>query len=37
MGKTQIVVEKWDSLGSCGSRWGDRDIQHGSDRKVPAQ
>ena len=37
MGKTQIAVEKWDSLGSCGSRWGDWDIQHGSDRKVPAQ
>lgn len=37
MGKTQIAVEKWDSLGGCGSRWGDRDIQHESDRKVPAQ
>lgn len=37
MGKTQIAMKKWNSLGVCGSRWGDRDIQHESDRKVPAQ
>lgn len=36
-GKTPIAVKQWDSLGSCGSRWEDRDTQHRSERKVPAR
>lgn len=29
LGKTQIAVEMWNSLGSCGSRWRQQDVQPG--------